>query len=530
MSTPAQPAAATTPTPWIGLLAVLIGAFISALTGRLSTFGLADIRGAVHAGFDEGAWITTAQTVGQMLIAPIAVWAGNMFGARRVLLDACLAFAVISFAIPFSPNLDVLLLLQFAGGLATGCFLPLTLGFIARNLPPKLWAYGIAVYALNLEFSLNISASLEGWYVEHASWHWIFWQNVPLALTMAAAVAVGIAREPVNPAARRADVFGIACAGLGLALLYAALDQGNRLDWLTSGTVAGLLVGGGLLVVLFVIHELRTPEPWINLSIVVRGNLPVQLLLIVMLRFVVLSTGYLIPQFLTTVRGFRALEVGQAMLWIALPQLLICPITAFMLRRSDPRIGAGLGFALMAGACWSVAVTLTPAWGPDQFLVSQLVQAIGQSLAISGAIFIGLLNINPAQAMTFGAMIQIARLFGGEAGLAFIATSVRHSAQHASNIIGQHVVAGAGDVASRLQGYAAAVGADSDATTGAARASSLLAQAVRTAANTQAIIDGFAVMALGCVAGLFVLLFLRSWARTPASHVPFWRSRKAVST
>ena len=75
---PAPPAR----TPWLGLLAVLLGAFISTLTGRLSTFGLADIRGALHVGFDEGAWITTAQTVAQMLIAPAAVWMGRAFGPR----------------------------------------------------------------------------------------------------------------------------------------------------------------------------------------------------------------------------------------------------------------------------------------------------------------------------------------------------------------------------------------------------------------------------------------------------------------
>src|SRR5579863_5083902 len=74
--------------PWLGLTAVLLGTFISTLNGRLSTFGLADIRGAVHAGFDDGAWITTAQTVAQMFIAPIAVWVGGVYGPRRVLLDA----------------------------------------------------------------------------------------------------------------------------------------------------------------------------------------------------------------------------------------------------------------------------------------------------------------------------------------------------------------------------------------------------------------------------------------------------------
>ena len=62
---------------------MLLGTFISTVNTRLSTFGLADIRGAVHAGFDDGAWITTAQTVAQMLVAPIAIGMGGVYGSRR---------------------------------------------------------------------------------------------------------------------------------------------------------------------------------------------------------------------------------------------------------------------------------------------------------------------------------------------------------------------------------------------------------------------------------------------------------------
>src|SRR5271168_1628737 len=126
--------------PWLGLIAVLLGAAISTLSGRLSNFGLADIRGAVHAGFDEGAWITTAQTVAQMLIALPAVWAGGVFGARRVLLAASTVFCVITLLEPLATDLPTLLVFQFLGGLATGCFVPLTLSFILRNSPPSFWA------------------------------------------------------------------------------------------------------------------------------------------------------------------------------------------------------------------------------------------------------------------------------------------------------------------------------------------------------------------------------------------------------
>src|ERR671937_1822768 len=100
-----QPAPApATSFPWLGLTAVLLGTFISTLNTRLSSLGLADIRGAVHAGFDEGAWISTAQTVAQMLVTLVAIWLGAIYGARRALMGAAAAFSITSFVEPFSPN------------------------------------------------------------------------------------------------------------------------------------------------------------------------------------------------------------------------------------------------------------------------------------------------------------------------------------------------------------------------------------------------------------------------------------------
>src|SRR5277367_7130106 len=91
--------------PWLGLVAVLMGTFISTLNGRLSTFGLADIRGAVGAGFDEGAWITTAQTSAQMFVTLISIWLAAALGPRRVLIGAAIGFAVISLLTPFCTTL-----------------------------------------------------------------------------------------------------------------------------------------------------------------------------------------------------------------------------------------------------------------------------------------------------------------------------------------------------------------------------------------------------------------------------------------
>ena len=527
---PAPPAAApATPIPWLGLAAVLLGTFISTLNGRLSTFGLADIRGALHAGFDDGAWITTAQTVAQMLIAPVAVWVGGVYGPRRVLLEAALAFAAISAIVPFSVNLPMFLGLQFMGGLASGFFVPLTLSFILRALPPKFWAYGVAIYALNLELSLNISASLEGWYVDRMSWRWIFWQNVPLALGMAACLHFGIARTPPAPNAPRADLYGLAVGGFGLALIYAGLDQGNRLDWLHSGEVVALLAAGGLLVAGFLLHESRARHPAVDLKVLFAAPLPRLLILIAFLRLTILSTSYLIPQYLQAVRGYRALEVGETLVWIAAPQLVFCPLAALFLRRTDPRLVASIGFIFVSVACLLVARNLTPLWGSEQFLPSQLLQAVGQSFALSGILFFAVLHLRPEDALTFGGAVQTARLMGGQLGQAFVVTLTRVRTQTASNLIGQHIRIGDGAVTDRLGAYAEVFRRTSDPAAAAGKAATSLAGIVRSAAATQGVIDSFvAVGALTAIALMFVAAH-KPAPIGPASHLPLFASQeKAV--
>jgi DHA2 family multidrug resistance protein len=513
--------------PWLGLVAVLMGTFISTLNARLSTFGLADIRGAVGAGFDEGAWITTAQTVAQMFVTLIAVWMGAAYGPRRVLIWASLSFAVISLIIPYSASLPVLLTMQFLGGLASGFFIPLTLSFILLNVPPRYWAFGIAIYALNLELSLNVSASLEGYYVEHHSWRWIFWQNVPLALLMSLCLRQGIAIKPIT-VRPPPDLFGLVAGGAGLALIYAALDQGNRLDWLNSGLVWGLLGSGALVLVAFFVHEARTGRPLLNLNVVFGAPVPALFLLISFLRLTILSTSYLIPLYLGSVRGYRDLEVGDTLIWIAIPQLIFCPLAALMLRRSDARLVTSIGFIFISIACLMVAYNLTPLWGSYQFLPSQLLQALGQSFALSGVVFFGILHLKPQDALTFGAVLQTARLFGGEIGSAFVTTLARVREQVASNLIGLHVQIGDAVVIERIRTYGAVTTRVADPAGAADRGALVLGNTVRAAATTQAVMDCFVVVAFFSAVALLFVLYRSAAPEGPASPTPLFpvRGRK----
>jgi DHA2 family multidrug resistance protein len=302
----AQPKPVLTTQPLIGLLAVLLGAIISTLDSRLTTFGLADIRGAIHAGFDEGAWIPTSFTIGQMVMGPISAWLGAVFGPRRVLIISCVIFTISNLLLPFSPNLKFVLAFQMVSGLASGTFIPMVIGFVVQNLPPRLVIYGVAGYAMNIELSLNIAASIDGWFSDNWSWKWIFWDTALLTPLMLICVHFGMPRQPVNRALlRTADWSGILYASFGFSLIYAALDQGNRLDWLNSGLIVALLLGGGVLLVAFVVRELTHDRPWINLRFAARGNFPLLVFFIFFFRLVILSTSYIIPQYLTVIHNFR---------------------------------------------------------------------------------------------------------------------------------------------------------------------------------------------------------------------------------
>jgi MFS family permease len=180
-----------------------------------------------------------------------------------------------------------------------------------QNLPTQLVIYGVAAYSLNLELSLNIAASIEGWFDDHWSWQWIFWDTALLAPLTLVCIRFGMPRRPVNrELLKNADWAGMLYASVGFSLLYAGLDQGNRLDWLNSGLINALLLGGILLLVVFVVHELTYKRPWINLRFAASGNMPLLFLFISFFRFIILSTSYIIPQYLITVQNYRAIEIG----------------------------------------------------------------------------------------------------------------------------------------------------------------------------------------------------------------------------
>ena len=497
--------------PAVGVVAVMMGALISTLNARLTTQGLADIRGALGLGFDDGSWINTIFSAAQMVVTPAAAWMGTVLSTRRVLLWTGAIFALASLPPPLVHDYDTLIALQFVRGLAVGAFIPAALGFVLRSLAPQWRIWGIAAYAFRFVFSQNIASSVEGWYSETGHWEWIFWQNVALAPVMMLLTAVAMPHRPVDrDLLRRTDWAGIVYAGVGFGLIYAGLDQGNRLDWLNSGVVTGLLLAGGMLVVAFIIHEARAEYPLIHLSVLARPNIAVAALLIVIYPgFGTTGASFVVPDYLTRVQGLRSLQIGDALNWIALPQFVLVPLVALLLKRIDARLLLVFGATMLAIGSW-IQTGLTHDWASGDFIVSQLIEAVGLAFAITSVIAFAVANVTPALAAAIATTIQIARWLGSEIGSVVMQTFVRVREQVYSNLIGLHVVTG---LPATEQATAQLAGPFGSRATGigepAAQGTAVLASIVRREAYVLAYIDAFWLIAWVSLLGILLVLLLR---------------------
>jgi DHA2 family multidrug resistance protein len=513
----AQLVAALDQNAYVGSFGVFLGAGIATLNGRLISVALPDLRGALGFGLDEASWIPTAYNMGLMFIGPFSVYLGGLLGPRRVLLYAATIFILCSILLPFAPNLQVLLCLQVLSGLASGTFYPLALTYALRALPPRFVIYAIGVYAIDIVGATSIGTSLAAWYIEHLSWHWVFWQSALLTPLMMLCVYLAIPRQPERPGPKPAISWrGFLYGSLGLSLLYGALDQGERLDWLESGVIVGLLVTGAFLLGVTVVRRWLSPNPLVNPIFVVNRNTLILAACLFAFRFVLLAIAFLLPAVLAVNQHYRPLETGRVLLWLAGPLVLMGYIAARLMRRFDNRLVLAAGFTVLAIACLMNA-QLTSAWAGDNFFITQIVTGFGLALAFTALVGSFIQNVfdsgalsNPINVLTYSAFIHTMRLFGGEAGTALMQRLVAVREQFHSNMIGLHVDAGNWLASERVRLLAQALFPGSAGVEDAqGRAALVLGGQIKLQAYALAYSDGYLAIALVAAFAVILIAFMK---------------------
>jgi len=517
-ATAAPPAQSSQPrvttNPYLGILGVSLGAGIATMNGRLLSIGLPDLRGALGFGFDEASWLPTALNMAMMFSGCFVVFLSAWFGPRRILLPAAAIFTVASALLPFAPNLPVMMALLVIAGLTSGTFYSLTMTFVLTTLPKWLIIFGIAAYAADIVFVSNIASALEGWYIEHLSWHWIFWTATIVTPVVMLCVHLGIPRRAAGDS--KPSWRGFAYFSLGISLVYGALDQGERLDWLNSGVIVAMLAAGLFLLGAALVRRMVQPNPTLDLSFLNKRNIIVLALSIFAFRFVQLATVVLVPGFLSNVQQYRPLETGRALAWVAVPMFVVVWLVAFIVIYTHSRLILALGLTSVAVGCW-IFSHVDSSWSGRSFETVELLLACGFACSFIGLIASLVLQALEAGALTsatnaatYSGFIHFIRLFGGQVGVAVMTHFIAVREKFHSNLLGLHVETGSWLTDERvrvLTGGLLPVSAGPEEAQ--YRAASLLSQQVRAQAYTMASSDGFILIAWVVVAYLLLMLLLR---------------------
>jgi MFS transporter, DHA2 family, multidrug resistance protein len=503
--------------PIFAVGAVLFGAFLANFDSRLFTIGLPDLKGAFGLSFDEGAWLSTAATASQIMIAPTVAWLATAFGLRRVLGIPSLVYALVSLAIPLVRDFNVLMVLTVIHGLLLGTFVPATLMIILRNLPTRWWLPAVALYSIRVGVSLNVGISVVGFYVDHGAWQWLFWQDILIAPLLGLFVYLGTPQEKVNSEVLvDADWGGMLLLGLGMAMIYSGFDQANRLNWFESGTIVALLSAGSFLTLGFVINETIVRRPWANTNVLFSRNAGLAMVAIVLYSLASLSNSSLAPNFLVAIDLLRPEQTGPLFLdYAILPMLVLLPLSILLMRHLDARAVMVIGLAAF-GVASLLGTQLTHDWSLGDFVPMVLLQSIGQTFTLTPIVVLALSNADPARATAFAAYIQVMRLGGAEIGISLMATWLRVREQVHSNFLGQHVVNGAADVnhvLAKLSQHFAGAGSG----VAPARALDQLSTLVQREANTLAYIDGFWLTVWFAIAALAVVALIGRSPQGPLS-------------
>ena len=503
--------------PLLGILGVILGAGIVTLTGRMISLGLADLKGHLGISFDEGAWVGTTYDMALMFIGPFTVYLGGLVGPRRILFSAATAFTVICTLLPFVHNYALLLVAIALGGLASGTFYPLTLTFALRNIPLRFLPFTVALYATFVDGAVNIAPTLYGFYRDHLSWQWMFWNSALITPIMMFCIYYGI---PATPAPKRSSeppsFAGFLYASAGFAMLLGAFEQGERLDWWRSGVFTALFAGGSFLLFCALVRRLRRPNPLVDMPYLRQWNTILLGIGLSLFRFCLVTTIILIPQSLA-IHGFEADQIGPAVIWSAVPLVVVTFVAALLLLANvDARLLLAAGFALMALGCYLNA-DLTSAWSASNYYRTELLTGVGQAFAFIGlvaaiilqGIFSGGLS-KPQWILTFSAFFHTVRLFGGTVGAVAMGHFIAQREKLHSNLLGLHVQRGNWITDGTIQGLVSGLFSHSAglaAATGGAVG--ITASRLSLQAYTLSIVDGFLLVAWSCACALVLVALLR---------------------
>ncbi|WP_421523386.1 MDR family MFS transporter [Pseudomonas yamanorum] len=407
---------------WIAVMSVMLGAFMAVLDIQITNSSLKDIQGALSATLEEGSWISTSYLVAEIIMIPLTAWLVQLLSARRLAVWVSGGFLIASLMCSMAWSLESMIVFRALQGFTGGALIPLAFTLTLIKLPEHHRAKGMAMFAMTATFAPSIGPTIGGWLTENWGWEYIFYINIPPGLIMIAGLLYGLEKKDSNwDLLKSTDYLGIVTMAVGLGCLQVFLEEGHRKDWLESSLIVSLGTVALLSLITFVIVQMSKPNPLINLRILGNRNFGLSSISSLGMGVGLYGSIYLLPLYLAQIQNYNALQIGEVIMWMGVPQLFLIPLVPKLMKYVSPKWLCTLGFGLFGLASFSSGV-LNPDFAGDQFNRIQIIRALGQPLIMVTISLIATAYIMPKDAGSASSLFNILRNLGGAIGIALLAT------------------------------------------------------------------------------------------------------------
>ena len=401
------------------LAIVSIGLFMVVLDNLVVSVALPSIHRSLGASIQSLEWTVNAYTLSYAVLLLTGAALGDRFGRKRMFIAGIGLFTVSSAAAALAPSIGALIVARATQGAGAAIATPLTLTLLADAFPADQRGVAIGVWSGISGIAVALGPLVGGAVTQAASWHWIFWINVPIGVVLVPLAALRLI-ESRGPA-QTLDLRGLAFGSVGLFGIVFGLVRGQSLGW-SSTEVLGSLAAGAALMVAFVLHELRTPSPMLPMGFFARRGFAVTNVVSLAMYFGMFGSIFFLSQFLQNVLGNSPLQAGVKLLVWTGATMVIAPLAGFFSERYGSRLFMAAGLALQAIALgWLAGIA-----GLHLAYVSMIGPFIlggaGMALVFAPSANAVLASVRSDQAGQASGATNAIRELGGVLGVAVLAT------------------------------------------------------------------------------------------------------------
>jgi EmrB/QacA subfamily drug resistance transporter len=401
------------------LVLVSVGLFMVVLDNLVVSVALPSIHASLGTSVQALEWTVNAYTLSYAVLLLTGAALGDRFGRKRMFMIGIALFTASSAAAALAPSAGLLIAARASQGIGAAIATPLTLTLIADAFPPAQRGLAIGVWSGISGIAVALGPLVGGAVIQIASWHYIFWINVPVGLVLVPLTG-RMLKESHGPA-RKLDNLGLALGSSGLFGLIYGLVRSQTLGWGATEVLA-TLAAGAVLLVAFVAHERRTDEPMLPMEFFSSRGFAVTNAVSLAMYFGMFGSIFFLSQFLQIVLGNSPLQAGVKLLAWTGATLLVAPLAGIFSERFGSRLFMAAGLALQAGALgWLAAIAATH-MSYLEMVGPFVLGGTGMALVFAPSANAVLASVRSDQAGQASGATNAIRELGGVLGIAVLAT------------------------------------------------------------------------------------------------------------